>query len=799
MLTTTLAAPVLAQDDEELAGLENIVVTITKRDESIQEVAGAIAAFNDEMIANANIETVGDLIGLLPNVQVKGDTADLSIRGISRSAFDAQSPTAQHVNGVYKFRSESYLGQFYDLESVQVALGPSGTVYGRNATAGAMDIRWKQPHDQYEVFGDASFAAPYDRWQFRGGVNIPLLGPGDDTLMLRLVGIREVRDGTVTNLIGTERNSVGARDDTSFRGTLLWNVNEDLSVELRGKYVDIEKAWAGGPLVDRSTVPAGALPLGPGLSLPVRLGERVRGTQAGALYAGLLMVPLPAGNTFCEFVLLNGVAGFGLPPLVRDPAFFNPALPIPQGDQEHNTRIQALGDGFVEVSGYDVTVDYAMHGLPLLGDVALTFVGGYERVENEGLSDSDGTELAALDTESSQLPDEWYTAELRLDSQNDGWFNWTLGVFYLHQDVFQARNTLTPLTISGAIVKQSEEGFALFGNVRVNPIESVELTAGLRWNHDAVDRLEIANPTPFDLDGSIFQGSEVYRETTIDLGAKWFINDDHMVYAKWARGYKAGTIQLLPDPILGTGVVNQVKPERILATEVGWRGTWMEGRLTTNVTAFHYDYTDQQVPIILVTQIPILSADEVSIWGVEFEMRANLTEDWFTRLAVGYLNAEYDKFCSVDPLSSAATNAVFDPACAFTQASQFPRPRDLSGKTPEDSPEWKFSLLTSYTYDLGEYGRLTPTLEFTWTDESFRRPFNTAIDVVDSYTKTDLRVRWDSADDRYFVEFFGENLEDEIVYPRVIVVALTGTAQNFGLLQPRTYGIRIGFNWTGGQ
>lgn len=809
-LVLSMALPTWAQDEDDgLEGIDSIVVTITKRDETLQEVASTIAAFDSRTIESASIENVGDLIGLLPNVQAKGESADLSIRGVSRAAFDSQSPVAQHVNGVYKFRSESYLGQFYDLESIQIALGPSGTLYGRNATAGAMDIRWKRPHDQYEVFGDASYGAPYDNWIFRGGVNIPVFGPGDDTLMLRMVGVREVRDGTVENLIGTKRNSFGSKDDTAFRGSLLWNVSEDLSVEVRGKYVDNSKAWQGGPLSDPSTIPRGALPTGPPLgTLTVDWLEGSQQFHTGLGSAFIPFAPQPVQQALgFAIATCNGTyappppaCGGLLPigPLTRSPEFVTAGLPIPQGEQDVNTRIMDLGNGDVEVFGWDMTIDYAMQDLPVLGDVALTILGGFERVENEGLSDSDGTELGALDTRSSALPDRWYTAEVRLDSQNESWLNWTVGFFYLHQTVSRERNTLTPLTVSGASLTQTEEGFAFFGNVRVNPIEDVELTAGVRWNHDSVDRFEVSNPTPFDPTGSMLDGSNVFRETTIDLGARWFINDDHMVYAKWARGYKAGYVQLNPSPT-GPATVNTVKPESILATEIGWKATWLDGRLNTNLSAFHYDYKNQQVPIILALSIPNLNADEVTTWGVELEVLANITEEWFARLAVGYLNSEYDKFCSVDPLGNPFGVTTFDAACAQTAGSTVPRPTDLSGFTPEDSPEWKVSILTSYEFDLGENGTITPTLEFTWTDESYRRPFNTSLDEIDSYTKTDLRIRWRSADEAYFVEVFGDNLENEIVYPRVIVVAITGTATNFGLLKPRTYGVRFGFNWMGGE
>ena len=801
-LALALALPTAgwAQDDDDLGGIDTIIVTITKREESLQEVAATIAAFGAETIENANIESVGDLIGLLPNVQVKGERSDLTIRGVSRAAFDSQSPVAQHVNGVYKFRSESYLGQFYDLESVQVALGPSGTLYGRNATAGAMDIRWKRPHDEYEVFGDATYGAPYGNWQFRGGVNIPLLGAGNDTLMLRLVGVRETQDALIENQLGTKRTGFGARDDLALRGTLLWNPTEDLSIEMRGKFVTNNQAYAGGPLGDRSTVPVGSLPLGPLGTVTFDWASGFQ--QFGAdLAQAFGLPPIPAigiGIATCGGTFTAGPGCLAGAPLIRDPQFLNPALPIPQSDQKVNTRTTSLGSGFVRIWGYDATIEYAMHDLPFLGDVTLTALGGFEHLANEGISDADGTELEALDTVSSQLPDKWYTAEVRLDSQNDGWFNWTLGAFYLVENVFQNRATLTPLTISGATKHQTDEGYAFFGNVRVNPIDDVELTAGVRWNHDSTDNRENAFATPLTPE-TLFEGSEVFRETTIDLGSKWFINEDHMVYLKWSRGYKAGFVQLLPNPLTGGAIVNAVKPEQILATEAGWKSTWLDGRLNLQTSAFHYKYTNQQVPVILATSIPNLNAEQTTIWGVEVVADWNITESWFARGALGYLNAEFDAFCSVDPLAPNPFAANFDPACEKFRGQQTLQTKDVSGNTPEDSPEWKFSLLTSYEWDLGERGTIKPTLEFTWTDKSFTRPFNTKIDEVDSYTKTDLRIRWESVDARYFVELFGENLEDEIVYPRLIVVALTGTAQNFGLLQPRTYGVRIGFHWTGNQ
>jgi iron complex outermembrane receptor protein len=225
--------------------------------------------------------------------------------------------------------------------------------------------------------------------------------------------------------------------------------------------------------------------------------------------------------------------------------------------------------------------------------------------------------------------------------------------------------------------------------------------------------------------------------------------------------------------------------------------------VNANFSAFHYDYSNLQVPVIQFTQILNINAEKATIWGWDATFDVNLVENWTNRVAIGWLSARFDKACANDPLVNLTLSPPPpDPACAALQAGLNPQDRnlvgdqDLAGKTLEDAPEWKISLLSTYRWDLGNAGVITPTLEFTWTDDTWRRPFNNPnADIVDAYTKTDLRVRWSDAEQRYWVEAFGENLENNYVYPRGIVVALTGTAQGFGLLQPRTLGLRMGLNW----
>jgi iron complex outermembrane receptor protein len=804
-----VVAPVPAPAQDEV---EEIVVTITKREESVQDIGGTIAAFNQDTIANANIENVGDLISLMPNVSVKSEDTDLSIRGVARAAFDSQSPVAYHINGVYQFNSLTYVGQFYDLQNVAVALGPSGTVYGRNANGGAIDLQWRKPESDWGASGDVTWAPRFDNYQVRTALNIPLSGVDNNLLNARLVVTREVADGATQNPAGTDREGYGSANNWYTRLSFRSEPTDNLKIDLRGWYLKSTDRYAGGiSLLPKGTRPVGVLPFV--FNLPFDWANGFQQFKPAYVAAVNVISQANLGidfygpnvtNTRIENDLINGSFLFGvvpfIPPLVRDRQFFTPvpAQELITGKGRSYSRLFELGSGDLETWSVDAQVEYNFEGVPLFGDVDLFVLGGYGSIENEGLSESDATTYGALDTESSQVPETKRTVEVRLQSNNESWLNWTLGFFYVKNINDQIRNTLTPLTISGAALNQVDTGYAPFANVTLKPIDPVEIFLGVRWNHDDFVRFEAANPTPLAPTPLPLNGQETWRETTLDAGIKWFVNEDHMVYAKWARGYKAGFIQLLPNPAGGTTpepeddtIINNVDPEVIIAQEIGAKTSWLDGRLNANFAAFHYDYTKLQVPVIKVVQIVNINADAATVWGAEMTLDASLIENLDARLALGWLKAEFDKFCADEPLNALNPPPV-DPACVGDPNGGV----DLSGNRLEDSPEWKVSAMASYLIDLGGAGSIRPTLEFTWTGQGWRRPQNNPlVDRVQSYTKTDLRVRWEEPDHRYYIEAFGENLEDNYVYPRGIVVALTGTAQGFGLLQPRTYGVRLGFNW----
>lgn len=823
-------------------GVDRIVVTITKREEVLQDVAGSITAFDAEQLQNADIQNVADALHLIPNVQIKGDGNEaISIRGISQS-FTSQSPVAQHMNGVFKFDGRSYSSQFYDLQALEIARGPSGTVYGRNATAGAINLRWNDPTPTLEAFGDYTMGN-YDLYQFRGGVNFPFSGEDDETLMGRFVFTRESHDGYQDNVVEPRHSKdPGDADDFMVRGSLLSRPNQDLALHLRSYWTESRFT----PTASRSRTdlyPVGVFDLGLLGQFPFDAYNGLQEFTAAALFDGPDANTLPdsvIGRLAVTHQLVNDTAtleesfqavmteGFGLLPfgILNTSAFTNVVgscppgaasgtCPVPGGDRRvrNGRRDSFPNDEHYTIFGLEHETGWTLGEVAGLGDVGLTLLGGFERTHYDQAVDPDSSELRLADT--IQLFDnDLYTAELRLASQSWETFDWIAGVFWFQrrQDFYSENYTpfgdafcgLCPFT---ADELNKDKGFAPFASGFYRPIPEVELSAGVRWNRDEVESSR-DQPAVGPRGAEMYDGESVrFRELTGEVGAKWFWTEGKMLYAKWGRGYKAGgfndSLTTKLKDVDGDGDLEEVavlepfEPERVDAFEIGSKNSFLDERLHLNLTGFWYDYTDLQVPKVTGLAVITDNAAEATIWGVELEAVARPFERMTLAAAIGYLDASFDEFCSDDPATFPDTDFPADPGCN-DGPGPFDAEQDLSGNRLEDSPRWKTSLYAAYDFDLGDRGTLTPVVEFTWTDEYYLRPQNDSVDRVGDYTKTDLRLIWRSPGRRWTMEAFVDNLENEIVYARNVYVAeFSNMMSGFGMLPPRTYGVRVGFSWGG--
>ncbi len=821
LLALALAWPTAGQaqssEEEDLGGIDAIIVTITKREESLSEVAATVSVFDASMIEQTDIQSISDVVTLIPNVQIKGDgDGSVSIRGVSQS-FTSQAPVAMHMNGIWRQNSgNSFSGAFYDLSDIQVQRGPVGTVYGRNATAGAIDVSWKKPHDGWEVEGDTTFGNN-SLYQTRAVVNVPFFGEGDERLMGRFAFQREVRDNY--NDLVNRKSQDGGVDLWYLRGSLRSVLTQDLEITVRGSFSKDREAQAAQarPIKTNGQFAEGVFnlgvlgthPLDPFNGYQKFLSSFANNPPGG--FNTILTTLAQAANPGISredaafIVITQGNSGFGVPAII--PAL-DRNLPIGvAGEQQASNSAQDHADAGARASMADATVLWSLNDLPALGDIQVKGVGGWDRWRMTQLPEADGTQLVILDTRSFQQRKTW-VGELNITSQNDDPYDWIAGFFYFDSEHETTNGTLTPFGLPPLGLSQTmndTKGWAPFAQVNVRPLDffsddpilEAELWAGIRYNHDEAGVVTF-NPSQAILMAGNSQtaGSEsIFREVTYEFGLRVFPAEGHMVYAKWSKGYKPGFLEAIFDRGTQTGnpdvFINSVDPEVIRAWEFGWKGGWWDGRVQSALTYFRYSYSDLQVPKITASVVQTENAAAASNQGLELELRLQPTEEWSIQFAGGWLDATFDEFCSNDELDFGPG----DPAC-LNPAVGGAGFLDLKDNDLEDSPHYNISLQSAYIVDLGELGTLTPSVSFTWTDDYFRRGFNrNDFDKVDDRTRTDLRLIWRSVDERYEMELFVQNLEDESVYARTIAVETPTAAVEFGLLPPRVFGVRFGYHW----
>ena len=238
--------------------IEEIVVSARKRAENLQEVPIAVTAFTESQIESAGIQRPGDFIGLMPNVTMVdsanvGDT-QVSIRGIV-STRDAESTFAYVVDGVLVTNPNGFNEELMDVSQIEVLKGPQGALYGRNAVAGAILVTTNRPDEEFE--GKVKVGAGNNGSK---NASLTLSGGLGDGLLGRVSVNRRETDGHYSNAF-TGANSVDFLEDTTVRGRLIWDVNEELSLDMRAGMSEV----SGGAINFNAVfaIPAFAAGFGP--------------------------------------------------------------------------------------------------------------------------------------------------------------------------------------------------------------------------------------------------------------------------------------------------------------------------------------------------------------------------------------------------------------------------------------------------------------------------------------------------------------------------------------------------------
>ncbi|MBB3045823.1 iron complex outermembrane receptor protein [Litorivivens lipolytica] len=745
--------------------IEEVYVTVSKRSESLQKVLGSVSALSGETLQDNNVQDFNSLVELIPGV-VAQDEQKIAIRGISRTR-NGPSPVSFHVNDVFiGSQGADIRGEpFYDLGAIEVVRGPSGTLFGRNSTAGAINAKWRAPELEWAIGGDIRYSSLTES-HARAYINIPLLGEDNPLLLGRIAMIKRESEGTLDNLLTLDSDDPGNIRDEFVRLYLTSEPTDNVQIGLRAiRYESTprEIPFVGSP------------------SLATRRSGVLEELGAQSLPEDLTKVRSRVSDNF------------GL-------------------SSSEFTRI-------------DGDISWLLESLPVLGDVEMVLVGGEMRRKQAETYDVDGTEEPILEGVSLRPNDVRRTAELRFASQNDSGFDWLFGLFWFEQIVDRdnfvlARAFVKPSDLGAPALpgetsiivdvevntpgeELEDKSSAVFLNLDMDLAElfngpPVELTVGLRRNSDEftlrTPQNDIIAKTPL---GAVFPVTEQrdglqfaeFDETTGELGARWFYSEAGMAYLKYARGYKPGLAQTI-EKLDGSIIQNPVDPEFIDAWEAGLKTSFFDRTLQFNAAAFYYDYQDLQVSQITPGGIITENAASATIQGFEIETQWTPTASLFIQASAAWTDATYNDYCGTDEGRLAPDSP--EPGCTDKA------PLDFSGERLTAAPEFSAVLLANYLIYLGDWGTLTPSLKISWSDDLDRRGVGNPNDHVVAHSTSDFRLTWESPSQHWKVQGFVENLEgsanDDIFFSAFTPVAIGAEQPTFSLfnnIPPRLVGLSV--------
>ncbi len=743
ILLATVSQGAYAQStDEDTLRQKTITVTATKQNKSLDDTAGSLSVVSSDEIGAGGIQNAADLSMTVPNVSV-GDQFGVNrtfIRGIGLTSIDlgADGAVAFLQNGAMISRPAAQLAGFYDLEQVEVLRGPQGTLYGRGATAGVINMVTKRPTREVEGYGRLTIGN-YSMLTAEGAVG----GPITDTISARVSAKMEERDGYGENLV--TGNPVDDRNAFAVRGSVLFEPSSDFDVLLVADYFREDDYNYAFHYFGPTVVPDALLP-GPALG----------------------------GETIFDYYEARGQE-VDLRNLYSDEDAIN--------DRE-GTSIQAIAN-------WDITPDLSL--------VSTTAYREFERFNRDDLDVSDIWAFGRNDyTEDSTSFSQEFTlnyqadnysllagamyfdeelfGEVRVPTVNlASYFNILLGT-NLPANLFDNGNYL-----QNGVVDTTAYGAFLQGTYNITP--QLAVTAGARYNYE--ERKGVGRFT-FEAQGQNIptDKSADWDSVTPKLLIEYTTDGGSLLYGSITKGFKSGVINV--------GSVNSViDPENVWSYEAGFRTRIVDDRLSLNGAAFYYDYTDLQVGFVNANNIvETINAASAVNWGLEAEMVFEATDNLTFRAFGTYLNAEFDEFCN-GYYAAGDPNRVQYPTCPSNPALS-----DLSGNQLPSAPEYSFAVFADYRVDLSNGATVDIGADANYQDDIYFTEFNNKDAFQEAFTMLNARVRWTSPNGGWFVEGWGKNLADEEVFSNNINASpLYGYVRVGSLRPPQTYGVTLGIDF----
>ena len=762
--------PAFAQQDQSQGALEEIVVTATRREQSLQQVPISIVAITGEGLQMRGIQNVEGLNATVPNLNVMGSAGG---SGTSNTSFRVRGipGVGTYIDGIWQISTNGLLTQeFVDLDRVEVLRGPQGTLFGRDSVGGAIRIFTKRPADEF----GATFKGTLGSLNRHDAVFSADL-PFSDNVKSKWTFADLNRDGYISDL--TTGGKGGNIDETDIRGDIVWTPTDNL--DIRTQFGHKESQFTEPRIQD-------------------------------AVWSSTILFPTNAP-------LMYTAAGL---PYTQDSQMAGwPGGTV--GKWENRSQITIPNHIETDQASLDIK-------LALTDSISLDFLTGYTDQLNKTFIDYDNSQYGLVEDTSNNRT-KMVSEEIQLSGGGDR-VNWVAGAFYWDETrrtrsiryameefnvdpISRADNQLaldlynTPycqaLAVApppgpsstcetgmaffknfasvyrgkgGGLNESGTSGYAVFGEVNLSLTDKFTLTLGAR-EHSQDNYSQGMTPTtqaPLytnqDFARDPLQGIKdgTYTPTSFDkatgrISAQYQFTDNFMGYVSFAQGFNSGGGSFITEPGTGNQILVNYDPETLNNFELGIRSDLADGHIRFNATLFDTKWDDIQAFLALrycdpsgnCFDLPAVVGQNIGkaeAKGAEIELTWAPTNNLMVNLNLGYLNTDL-----LDVTVNTPAAAAYVPG--ETEFSQAPKHTQNIG--------------VQYDADLRNGGTFTTRFDYTYVSQYWRQ-FDPSLRVAyypgvpagysdesGDFGQFNMRLTYTPADAQWDLSVFGTNLTNE--------------------------------------
>jgi iron complex outermembrane recepter protein len=780
-------APPAAAQSEDPA---DIIVTAQKREQSLQDVSAAVTAISADRLSTAQVANLQDLQTIVPSVNFGSDfnQAKIFIRGVGANTSTTGSSTgvAFHVDGAYVARAEAQLTSLFDLERVEVLRGPQGTLYGRNAVGGSINLITAKPTEELSGYARATYGA-YNSIVTEGAIS----GAITNGIRARLAVRTEDRDGFGVNPVtGRDVDDLNRR---MVRGQIAVDLAPTVELSLTGEYFR-QNDSSGAIHYRRASFPGvpRLAPLGVG-GYAARPRDLASESQVGTdtetyAFTGKLTADLT------ENLSVTNIANYRnfKSSLFQD-------LDLSAVIDSLQTNGQATTNQERRIDSQQFSNELQFNYQSALGSVVL---GGYyfhERqrpIDNVGLAPRNGmaSNIAVLQAAGIDLAEAY-----NLCGYGPGTL--TNGTIIAPKRVCTKSNLGT-------------RAFAIFGQANIDlgavaGLNGLSLKLGGRYSNErassenpsiVITRNGVGPVLRFTADQT--RRARTFKDFTPEAGLEYKVNSDILLYYTYSEGFKAGSGEN------ASGSTTIVDPETIQNHEAGVKASLAPG-FTVNVAAYTYKLDGLQLnktiaggPTGYTTIFQNAASTQAN--GVELEVFARPAPNLRLSGALSYTDAHFEDYLTLDPLNPANVQTPGAPvynAVTNPDPTAFGAPGSgniqLAGNDVRNSPRWSWNLHGEWDVpgaDTMLNGVLTPSVDVSYKSTTYFSEFQRLIEGSRAYTMVDGALTYRTADRRIKVDAFVKNAFN-VFRPSSTFALATGRLIGVTYLPPRTYGVSLGYTF----